>query len=90
MIQRNLTAFSKVHAPLKTGCNLQKIDVLTGDSGVGKSNILLRYIKDVFNKINPTIGVEFAMKTITLKNHKKVRAQIWDTCETFSFFDWNL
>ena len=35
--------------------------VLIGDSGVGKSNLLLRYTKDQF-KINSqsTIGVEFA------------------------------
>ena len=70
---KNLIAFLKV-----TFSNT--LVVLTGDSGVGKSNILLRYIKDVFNKINPTIGVEFAIKPIVLKNKKRIRAQIWDTC----------
>ena len=46
----------------------------------------LRYIKDVFNKINPTIGVEFAMKTITIASNKKVKAQIWDTCNFAQHF----
>ena len=42
--------------------------------------MLDRFIKDVFSKTNPTIGVEFAIKTVTLKNDKRVKAQIWDTC----------
>lgn len=39
--------------------------VLIGDSGVGKSNLLLRYTKNQF-KINSqsTIGVEFATRSI--------------------------
>lgn len=53
--------------------------VLIGDSGVGKSNILLRYTKDKFNSHSTqTIGVEFATRNIDV-NKIKVRAQIWDT-----------
>lgn len=34
--------------------------VLTGDSGVGKSNILTRYVNNQFNlKTSSTIGVDF-------------------------------
>ena len=42
--------------------------VLIGDSGVGKSNLLLRYTKDQF-KMNSqsTIGVEFATRNIVLE-----------------------
>jgi GTPase SAR1 family protein len=54
--------------------------ILIGDSGVGKSNILMRYIKNCFIKTNSTIGVEFALKNVTLPNQKTVKAQIWDTC----------
>ena len=37
--------------------------VLIGDSGVGKSNLLLRFTKKQFTTENrPTIGVEFATK----------------------------
>lgn len=53
--------------------------VLIGDSGVGKSNLLLRYTKDQF-KMNSqsTIGVEFATRSIKVED-SFVRAQIWDT-----------
>lgn len=42
--------------------------VLIGDSGVGKSNILLRYTKDDF-KLNSTstIGVEFSIRSISIE-----------------------
>ena len=53
--------------------------VLIGDSGVGKSNLLLRYTKNQF-KLNSqsTIGVEFATRSIKVDN-VYVKAQIWDT-----------
>ena len=41
--------------------------VLVGDSGVGKSNLLLRWSKNDFNPDStPTIGVEFATKTLQI------------------------
>ena len=37
--------------------------VIIGDSGVGKSNILLRYINNTFNEeFKTTVGVEFCVK----------------------------
>lgn len=43
--------------------------VLIGDSGVGKSNLLLRYTKDEFKLVSQmTIGVEFATKSIVIQN----------------------
>lgn len=43
--------------------------VLIGDSGVGKSNLLLRYTKDEFKmQSQMTIGVEFATKSIIIEN----------------------
>ena len=42
--------------------------VLIGDSGVGKTNLLSRFTKDEFNlESKPTIGVEFATKTLTVE-----------------------
>ena len=39
--------------------------VLIGDSGVGKSNIVLRFHRDKYDENSATsIGVEFASKTI--------------------------
>jgi Ras-related protein Rab-11A len=53
--------------------------VLIGDSGVGKSNILSRYINNEFNiDTKSTVGVEFGSKSINLKG-SKIKAQIWDT-----------
>mmetsp|Transcript_6109 Transcript_6109/g.5458 ORF Transcript_6109/g.5458 Transcript_6109/m.5458 type:complete len:212 (+) Transcript_6109:63-698(+) len=54
--------------------------VLVGDAGVGKTHLLNRYIKGTLPKNNvPTIGVEFATRTVELANGSRVKAQIWDT-----------
>jgi len=54
--------------------------VLLGDTGVGKTNIVSQFIRGQIPKsTTPTIGVEFATKIMTIKNNKKVKAQIWDT-----------
>ena len=53
--------------------------VLIGESGVGKTNLLSRFVRDQFNPDSKTtIGVEFATKTMKILD-KKVKAQIWDT-----------
>nr|ODN91140.1 GTP-binding protein ypt3 [Cryptococcus depauperatus CBS 7841]ODN95554.1 GTP-binding protein ypt3 [Cryptococcus depauperatus CBS 7855] len=54
--------------------------VLIGDSGVGKSGIVLsRFTRNEFNlESKSTIGVEFATRSINVDG-KTVKAQIWDT-----------
>lgn len=53
--------------------------VLIGDTNVGKSNMLSRYIKNEFNlESRSTIGVEFLTKKLIIKNNN-VKLQIWDT-----------
>jgi small GTP-binding protein len=53
--------------------------VLIGDSGVGKTNILSRYMKNEFNfETKATVGVEFSSKRYDIQN-RKIKAQIWDT-----------
>lgn len=53
--------------------------ILVGDSGVGKTNILTRFTKNIFNQDNKsTIGVEFGTKIINIQDHV-VKLQIWDT-----------
>ena len=53
--------------------------VIIGDSGVGKTNLVSRYLKDSFKEdTKATIGVEFGEKKYTF-NNKKIKAQIWDT-----------
>lgn len=53
--------------------------MLIGDSGVGKSNLLLRFTRnEVDLNSKTTIGVEFATRSIPIAD-KIVKAQIWDT-----------
>lgn len=49
--------------------------VMIGDSGVGKSNLLMRYTKGDFNiESKTTIGVEFATKSIRTHDKKVIKA----------------
>lgn len=49
--------------------------VMIGDSGVGKSNLLMRYTKGEFNpEQKSTIGVEFATKTMKTADNKVIKA----------------
>ena len=53
--------------------------ILIGDSSVGKTNIMSKYLKDQFMEFSKsTIGVEFSSKTFNVQGHK-IKAQIWDT-----------
>jgi len=53
--------------------------VMIGDSGVGKSCILLRFADDKFNEnFYATIGVDFRFKNVMVDD-KSVKLQIWDT-----------
>ncbi|CEM00827.1 unnamed protein product [Vitrella brassicaformis CCMP3155] len=53
--------------------------LLIGDSGVGKSSILLRFTDDEFNERQlSTIGVDFKVKYMSL-NNKRLKLAIWDT-----------
>ena len=53
--------------------------LLIGDSSVGKTSILLRYVDDEFNdSYISTIGIEYKIKTINV-NNKKITMRIWDT-----------
>lgn len=60
--------------------------ILIGNAGVGKTFLLSRYINEELpKKKGPTIGVEFATKTIWLASGGIVKAQIWDTAGTERF-----
>ncbi|GMI78351.1 ARABIDOPSIS RAB GTPASE HOMOLOG C1, RAB GTPASE HOMOLOG 18-1, RAB GTPASE HOMOLOG B18 [Hibiscus trionum] len=52
--------------------------LLIGDSGVGKSTLLLSFTSDTFEELNPTIGVDFKVKHVNIEG-KKLKLAIWDT-----------
>ena len=54
--------------------------LLLGDSSVGKTCFLKRYVDNTFQDAYlSTIGFDFKFKNIELSNGKTVRVQIWDT-----------
>ncbi len=54
--------------------------LLLGDSTVGKTCFLLRYCDKSFQDAHlSTIGLDYRLKTMTLKNNKTIKLQIWDT-----------
>ncbi|KAK1314449.1 Ras-related protein RABC2a [Acorus calamus] len=52
--------------------------LLIGDSGVGKSSLLVSFISTLTDDIAPTIGVDFKIKHLTVGG-KKLKLTIWDT-----------
>jgi small GTP-binding protein len=53
--------------------------VVVGDSGVGKTCLLLKYIRDVFDPdTQTTLGVEFMTKIVDTEKHR-IQLQLWDT-----------
>ncbi|KAK8008546.1 mitofilin [Apiospora marii] len=54
--------------------------VLLGESAVGKSSIVLRFVKDQFDSYREsTIGAAFLTQTISLDENTTVKFEIWDT-----------
>jgi small GTP-binding protein len=60
--------------------------ILIGDSTVGKTCILTRFVDGWFKaESDPTIGVEFGSKVLKCKSGLTVRLQVWDTAGQESF-----
>ena len=64
-----------------SGRMLQFKSVLLGDSSVGKSSIVHRFVKDSFDELREsTIGAAFLSQTIRLEEDDQViKFEIWDT-----------
>jgi len=76
--------FSKVPIPTKqeehttrTFDYLLKI-VVTGERSAGKSNFVIRWANDEFNDYMSTLGVDFKMRTLQIRN-SLVKVQLWDS-----------
>ncbi|KAK2565141.1 GTP-binding protein ypt2 [Acropora cervicornis] len=53
--------------------------LILGDSGVGKTCLIFRFIEDIFSdSYISTIGIDCRSRTVDLDG-KRVRLQIWDT-----------
>ncbi len=53
--------------------------IIIGDTGVGKSCLLLQFTDKRFQPVHDlTIGVEFGARMITIDG-KQIKLQIWDT-----------
>lgn len=53
--------------------------LLLGDSSVGKTSILIRYVDDFFGDSHiATIGIDYKVKFVQL-NDKKIKLDLWDT-----------
>ena len=53
--------------------------VLVGDSFVGKTNIMSKYLKNEFHEDSKaTVGVEFGSRQFNIEGHS-IKAQVWDT-----------
>ena len=54
--------------------------LLLGDTTVGKTCFLMKYTDKTFQDIHmATIGLDYRLKTMKLKNGKNIKLQIWDT-----------
>ncbi|KAI4371322.1 hypothetical protein MLD38_019570 [Melastoma candidum] len=52
--------------------------LLIGDSGVGKSSLLLTFIPSSLEDLSPTIGVDFKIKLLKVGG-RRLKLTIWDT-----------
>ena len=59
--------------------------IIIGDSCVGKTNLLYRFMEDKFIEDNmPTIGVDMCSKVVNIREYA-LKLQIWDTAGTERF-----
>ncbi|XP_010490837.1 PREDICTED: ras-related protein RABC2a-like [Camelina sativa] len=62
----------------QSGYDLSFKILLIGDSGVGKSSLLVSFISNSVEDLAPTIGVDFKIKQLTVGG-KRLKLTIWDT-----------
>lgn len=66
-------------ATLKGKGDINAKFLILGDSSVGKSSLLLRYVDDVFSDSHTTtIGIDYKLKKVKVDG-VDMKIQIWDT-----------
>ncbi|RHY74237.1 hypothetical protein DYB30_001134 [Aphanomyces astaci] len=61
--------------------------VLIGDTAVGKSCLVVRFVRDEFFEFQePTIGAAFLTQTVSMDDGVTVKFEIWDTAGQGSHF----
>ena len=86
---REMSVESAAGTKFREYSHLIKI-LLVGDSGVGKSSLLSRFIdpETDLEDISTTIGVDFKLKYVKLKHtNETVRLTVWDTAGQERFRD---
>ena len=58
----------------------------TGDSGVGKTTCIYKFLQKTTANLSSTIGVEYIMKMVNIAK-TKVMLHIWDTVRTLYRLD---
>jgi len=54
--------------------------IVLGDSGVGKTNIISRYVNAQFaTTVKTTVGVEFMVQNVEMNDGQHIKVTIWDT-----------
>ena len=55
--------------------------ILLGDSGVGKTSLISRYMDEEFTENRPcTINTDFTIKSMIIDEYSSAQITIWDTC----------
>merc|ERR1712230_241865 len=80
LVLSRMAARAPTGRPVAGGRFAQFKLVLLGESAVGKSSLVLRFVKDQFDDYREsTIGAAFLTQTIALDDNTTVKFEIWDT-----------
>lgn len=54
--------------------------IILGDSSVGKTSMFMKYFDNKFDeRTNPTLGVDYKIRTVPLGGGQQMKMMIWDT-----------